>query len=426
MQIDPITPTIGADVHGIDLNTLDDHQFAAVRQALLDHQVLAFREQDLDPEAQLDFARRFGDIDRYPFTSGNRHFAPHPSGLDGLVRLEHDERNPGYENQWHIDMTWRAEPPMGSILRAVELPASGGGDTAFCNLAAVHASFDQATQDYLGTLSATHDWLKVFGRQMPPDDLARFRSELPMVSHPLVRTHPDTGAKHLFYSQPFVVGLAGLPDQVGRAWIGHLTDLINTPEFHCRVKWAPGTVVMWDNRAVAHYAVSDYYPERRVMDRVTIAGDKPYRSIRSGASLVRCVDGTACGHDPDHPRSSSQRPRRQTALDDRADRSMVVDPYTRWPGLGLVRAHRRHQRDRRGVGRGGGLVAEPGAAGARARRRSRRVRTVGRDRRSVAAVAVPAGADRPTVGRDRRRHPRPEGPGDQGDPESSRHRATLR
>ncbi len=276
MRIDSITPTIGADVHDIDLNTLDDAQFDEVRQALLDHQVLAFRDQGLDPEAQIAFAKRFGDIDRYPFTTGNRHFAPHPSGLDGLVRLEHDDKNPGYENQWHIDMTWRAEPPMGSILRAVELPPSGGGDTAFCNLAAVHASFDQATREYLETISVSHDWLKVFGGQMAPSDLATFRSELPAVVHPLVRTHPETGVKHTFYSLPFVIGLIGLPAVVGRAWTSHLNELINTPEFHCRVKWEPGTVVMWDNRAVAHYAVNDYYPERRVMDRVTIAGDKPY------------------------------------------------------------------------------------------------------------------------------------------------------
>ncbi len=276
MRIDTITPTIGADVHGVDLNALDDAQFEAVHEALLQHQVLAFRGQDLDPEAQLAFARRFGEIDRYPFTTGNRHFSAHPSGLDGLVRLEHDDKNPGYENQWHIDMTWRAEPPMGSVLRAVELPAGGGGDTAFCNLAAVHASFDETTRDYLATITASHDWLKVFGRQMAPDDLARFRAELPTVTHPLIRTHPETGTKHLFFSPPFVLGLNALPIQVGRAWVGHIVELINTPEFHCRVKWEPGTVVMWDNRAVAHYAVNDYYPERRVMDRVTIAGDKPY------------------------------------------------------------------------------------------------------------------------------------------------------
>lgn len=276
MQIEAITPTIGANVSGLDLNTLDDDSFTQVHQALLDHQVLAFRDQDLDPEAQLAFARRFGDIDAYPFTTGNRHFAAHPSGLDGLVRLEHDDKNPGYENQWHIDMTWRAEPPMGSILRAVELPTGGGGDTAFCNLAAVYASFDEGTQQLLGGLQTTNDWLNVFGGQMPPESLATFRADLPRVTHPLVRTHPETENKHLFYSIPFVLGLNGLTRPMSQSWMQHFVALINTLEFQCRISWEPGTVVMWDNRAVAHYAVNDYYPQRRVMDRVTIAGDKPY------------------------------------------------------------------------------------------------------------------------------------------------------
>ncbi len=276
MRIDAITPTIGADVGDVDLNTLDDAAFAEIHQALLRHQVLAFRDQQLEPEAQLAFARRFGDIDQYPFTSGNRHFSPHPSGIEGLVRLEHDENNPGYENQWHIDMTWRAEPPMGSVLRAIELPPGGGGDTAFCNLAAVHASLDPASQGHLEGLQLTHDWLHVFGRQLDPADLARFRADLPGVTHPLVRTHPETGAKHTWANRAFGLGLVGVSAVAGRNWLEHLYALINTPEFHCRVRWEPGTVVMWDNRAVAHYAVNDYYPQKRVMDRVTIAGDKPY------------------------------------------------------------------------------------------------------------------------------------------------------
>jgi taurine dioxygenase len=276
MELDAITPTIGANVSGIDLNTLDDAGFAAIRQALLDHQVLAFRDQSLDPEAQLQFAARFGPIDAHPFTSGNRHFSEHPSGLDGIVRLEHDENNPGYENNWHIDMTWRAEPPMGSILAAVELPPGGGGDTAFCNLAAVHDTFDDATQSYLESLELIHDWIQVFGRQMEPERLAAFRRELPSVVHPLVRTHPETGRKHCWANQAFGIGLVGVPAVTSRHWLQHLSQLINTPEFHCRVRWEPGTVVMWDNRAVAHYAINDYYPQRRVMDRVTVAGDKPY------------------------------------------------------------------------------------------------------------------------------------------------------
>ncbi len=276
IKIDKITPTIGADVSGVDLNTLDDDTFALVHAALLDRGVLAFRDQDLDPEAHLAFARRFGDIDQYPFKKGNAHFSPHPDGVEGLVRLEHDEKHPGYENQWHIDMTWRAEPPLGSILKAIELPASGGGDTMFSSLGAAYESMDEHSQQLVANCTQDHDWLKVFGRNLDPAELGAFRADLPMVNHPAVRTHPDTGRKGLFVNEAFGIGLRDLPQVHARQWLSHLYGVIATPEFHCRIKWEPGTVVMWDNRAVAHYAVNDYYPERRVMERVTVAGDKPF------------------------------------------------------------------------------------------------------------------------------------------------------
>ena len=276
MKIERITPPVGAEVTEVDLNTIDDAQFAEIHTAFLDHSVLVFRDQDLDPEAHLSFARRFGDIDQYPFTKGNRHFSPHPDGIEGVVRLEHDHDNPGYENQWHIDMTWRAEPPLGSILRAVELPASGGGDTMFSSLGAVYESLSVEVQEFLQPLSQTHDWMRTFGRGMRPEDLARFRSDLPTVHHPAIRTHPETGRKSIFVNQAFGIGLSGVDAVQGRHWLDQLYGLTATPEFQCRVKWAPGTVVMWDNRAVAHYAVNDYFPERRVMERVTVAGDKPF------------------------------------------------------------------------------------------------------------------------------------------------------
>ena len=276
MKIERITPPVGAEVTEVDLNTLEDAQFAEIHTAFLDHSVLVFRDQDLDPEAHLSFARRFGDIDQYPFTKGNRHFSPHPDGIEGVVRLEHDHDNPGYENQWHIDMTWRAEPPLGSILRAVELPASGGGDTMFSSLGAVYESLSVEVQEFLQPLRQTHDWMRTFGRGMRPEDLARFRSDLPTVHHPAIRTHPETGRKSIFVNQAFGIGLSGVDAVQGRHWLDQLYGLTATPEFQCRVKWAPGTVVMWDNRAVAHYAVNDYFPERRVMERVTVAGDKPF------------------------------------------------------------------------------------------------------------------------------------------------------
>ena len=276
MRIQAITPSVGAEITDVDLRSIDDEAFAKIHEAFLAHGVLVFRDQTFDPESHLTFARRFGDIDVYPFTSGNRHFAPHPDGIEGVVRLEHDETKPGYENQWHIDMTWRAEPPLGSILRAVELPPSGGGDTMFCSLGAVYESLSHEVQQFLQPLTQTHDWLRTFGRGMTVDQLATFRADLPTVHHPAIRTHPETGRKGLFVNQAFGISLSGVDAKQAEYWLQHLYGLIATPEFQCRVKWAPGTVVMCDNPAIAHYAVNDYYPERRVMERVTIAGDKPF------------------------------------------------------------------------------------------------------------------------------------------------------
>lgn len=276
MNITSITPTIGAEVTDVDLRALDDSTFATIHQAFLDHSVLVFRDQQLDPESHLAFARRFGDIDDYPFTKGNLHFSPHPDGIEGVVQLEHDHEKPGYENSWHIDMTWRAEPPLGSILRAVELPASGGGDTMFSSLGAAYDALGPEVQAMLEPLSQSHDWLKTFGRNMDADVLGAFRADLPLVNHPVIRTHPETGRKGLFVNPAFGIGMSGLTMKQAEYWLQHLYALVATPEFQCRVQWQPGTVVMWDNRAVAHYAVNDYYPERRVMERVTIAGDKPF------------------------------------------------------------------------------------------------------------------------------------------------------
>lgn len=275
ISITPLSPTVGAEIGGVDLNTIDDAQFAEVHRALLDWGAIFFRDQDLEPEAQLAFAGRFGTIEIYPFKKGNRNFSPHPSGLEELVRLNHDEDNPGVENAWHSDVTWMVEPSLGSVLRAVELPDSGG-DTAFSDCRAVYDSLDPRMADWLGELTAHHDWLRVFGTRLDPTVLAEFRHKHPGADHPVIRTHPESGRKVVYVNGPFTEAILGLDTNQGRALLQYLLSLIAVPEFQCRFTWEPGSVAMWDNRSVQHYAVSDYWPNRRVMDRVTIAGDKPY------------------------------------------------------------------------------------------------------------------------------------------------------
>ncbi len=269
------SPTIGGYAEGCDLGDLDDETFTEILDAFHDRGVLFFRDQDIDAEGQLAFARRFGTPEIYPFKEGNPTFSPSPAG-DEVVRLIHDAERPGYENEWHTDVPWMVEPSMGSILRALEVPPSGGGDTLFSDCRAVYDSLDPSTQESLADLTVRYDWLNAFGTALPPAALAAFREQHPGAEHPLVRTHPATGRKAIYLSHIFFLSIGGVHPMHGRQILDHLTGLIARPEFQCRLTWEVGTVAVWDNRCVQHYAVNDYFPERRVMERITIAGDKPF------------------------------------------------------------------------------------------------------------------------------------------------------
>jgi len=269
------SPTIGGYVDGVDLGDLDDETFAEILDAFHDRGVLFFQGQDIDAEGQLAFARRFGTPEIYPFKAGNAVFSPSPAG-DEVVRLVHDGDRPGYENEWHTDVPWMVEPSMGSILRALEVPPSGGGDTLFSDCRAVYDSLDPSVQESLAELTVNYDWLNSFGTALEPEVLAELRKQHPGAEHPLVRTHPVTGRKAIYLSHIFFLSIGGVHPMHGRQILDHLTGLIARPEFQCRLTWDVGTLAVWDNRCVQHYAVNDYYPERRVMERVTIAGDKPF------------------------------------------------------------------------------------------------------------------------------------------------------
>lgn len=274
LDVRPMGPTIGAEISGIDLRDLDDETFSAIHDVFLDRGVIFVRDQELDPHEQIAFASRFGTPEVYPFKAGNANFSPHPSGIDEIVRLEHDADRPGYENAWHTDVSWMTEPSMGSVLYAIELP-DRGGDTLFADTRALYRSLDPGFRSWLDGLEVHHDWLNTFGRRLDPETLAEFRSVHPGAVHPLVRTHPETGDKGVYFG-PFVVSIVGLDSIQSAALLQHLTMLISRPEFQCRWTWEVGSVAVWDNRCVQHYAANDYYPNRRVMDRVTIAGDKPF------------------------------------------------------------------------------------------------------------------------------------------------------
>ena len=264
----PLGATVGAELGGLTLSgDLSDAVIAELRQALLEYKVLFFRDQKLESAAHVAFARRFGDLELHPFIAAN---TEHPE----LVRFEKSAEVGGYENGWHADVTWRECPSMGAVLHALSVPVSGG-DTLFCDMAAVYDGLDDDLRANIDDLVAVHDYAQVFGHTISDDAKAEMRAKYPPVEHPVVRTHPETGRKLLFVNRFFTSHIKDLDPDDSRALIDRLCREANYPEYQCRFRWETDSVAFWDNRAVQHYAVSDYWPEVRVVERASIIGDRP-------------------------------------------------------------------------------------------------------------------------------------------------------
>lgn len=267
----PISPTIGAEIDGVDLGAdMDAELLAELRRALLEWKVLFFRDQDITREQQRAFAQRWGELEQHPFYG-----FIHPGQTDAdVVRFAKDEMSGGAENQWHADITWHERPSFGAVLRAIELP-DVGGDTLWADAAAAYEGLPVEIRDRIDHLVAVHDWRHTFGLGMPPEAVEELSPRFPPVEHPVVRVHPETGRKTLFVNAIFTSHIVGLDAGDSDALLERLTAQMRTPEYQCRFRWTPGAVAFWDNRATQHYAASDYWPQRRVMDRISIAGDRP-------------------------------------------------------------------------------------------------------------------------------------------------------
>ena len=278
----PLTPAIGALVENVDLaGPLDDEQFADLQAALLKHQVLFFENQRLTPVQHRDFAARFGALHTHPLYPGV------PEAPE-LFTLDNHQANPTDNDSWHTDVTFIETPPKAAILHAHLLPASGG-DTIWSNMKAAFEALSPSFRDYLTTLDAVHD----FARGFPASGVvagnagaeahARAVAANPPVTHPVVRTHPETGEDGLFVNFTFTDRIVGLTRKESDAILGMLFEHIQKPEFLVRWRWSENAIAFWDNRVTQHYAVNDYLPARRVMVRATILGDPPYHSSRRGA-----------------------------------------------------------------------------------------------------------------------------------------------
>lgn len=270
--VTPVAPLIGAEIGGISLaDPLDDELFAELNRALLEWKVLFFRGQDITPEQHRDFAAHWGGLEAHPFI---KELVDQPDEVE-VVRLEKNEVFSGYENAWHSDVTWRACPSLGSVLRAVEVPAVGG-DTLWADMAAAYDNLTPQMKQFLDGKVAVHDWMPLFGRNMDAATKEALRADFPEVEHPIVRTHPETGRKTLYVNRGFTQHVVGMEPADSEALLQFLYSQASFPEYQCRIRWQPGDVVFWDNRSTQHYAASDYAPQRRVMERITVIGNRPF------------------------------------------------------------------------------------------------------------------------------------------------------
>lgn len=271
IDIRPVNPCLGAYVSGVDLKKpLDKADRDAIEAALLRHHVLFFRDQDISPDEHLAFARQFGKIDVPPFR---------PKYGENPEMIVLDQQAPKGEgaDEWHSDNTFAAEPPMGSILRAVKLP-SLGGDTLWANMHAAYDALSAPIRRLVDELQAVHDITKPLRRAIAAGhseaNLAEVQAQWPPVVHPVARTHPVTGKKALFVNGNSTTHIVGLSERESESLLRLLIDHVRDPVFQVRFQWDLHSVAFWDNRSVQHYAVPDYN-ERRIMNRVTLVGDRP-------------------------------------------------------------------------------------------------------------------------------------------------------
>ncbi|TNE43238.1 MAG: taurine dioxygenase [Deltaproteobacteria bacterium] len=271
-KVRPTAGALGAEVQNIDLRkSLSDEEFGQLHQALLEYQVLFFRDQDITPKQHRDLALRFGELLCHPAY-------PTPEGFPEVTILEHSAEKPSKIEVWHADMTFRPQPPLGSILQAKVVPARGG-DTLWASMSAAYEALSPAMQSFLEGLTAVHDFKYGFKESLAePGGYERLKQAVednPPQIHPVVRVHPESGRKSLFVNALFTTHIVELSAAESRAVLAYLFEHMVQPEFTCRFYWEPNSIAFWDNRITMHKPVNDHGLQERVLQRVVILGDTP-------------------------------------------------------------------------------------------------------------------------------------------------------
>ncbi|OLL19350.1 MULTISPECIES: TauD/TfdA dioxygenase family protein [unclassified Rhodococcus (in: high G+C Gram-positive bacteria)] len=281
-RVEPLTCTIGAELFDVDLGEVSrDHAlFEQLHALLLEHKVLFFRDQDITRAEHVALAERFGPLEDHPMVGSD------PDN-PGLVRIYKDVDSPPehYENAYHCDATWRQNPPMGCVLRCVETPPVGG-DTVWVNMAEAYRRLPAPVKEQVAGLRARHSIEASFGAALPMEQRHQLHARYPDAEHPVVRTHPETGEKILFvnafathlvnYHTPGNVRF-GIDYAPGAGnLLQYLISQAAIPEYQVRWRWTKNSIAIWDNRSTQHYAVQDYWPAVRKMERAGIIGDRPF------------------------------------------------------------------------------------------------------------------------------------------------------
>jgi alpha-ketoglutarate-dependent taurine dioxygenase len=271
--VHPVAGPLGAEITGVDLaKDLSDDAVAAIRRAWLEHLVIFFRDQDLPPARFLAFARRFGEPIEYPFVKGLDEFPE----IIPVLKLENEKTNFG--GIWHSDTAYLDVPPMASMLVAREVPAVGG-DTEFANMYLAYETLSDGMKRLLEGLRAVNSSAAADVSRTREDrvkDSARADAKREYnASHPVVRVHPETGRRALYVNVAHTVRFEGMTDEESAPILRYLNHHQVRPEFTCRFRWRPGSVAFWDNRCAQHNAINDYHGQRRLLHRITLAGDKP-------------------------------------------------------------------------------------------------------------------------------------------------------
>jgi taurine dioxygenase len=268
----PLTGAIGAEISGVDISEpLPAETIGEIRQAMLDHLVIFLRDQQITPEQQIAFVSRFGEPDIYPFVKGLEDYPE----ITPVLKLPEETVNFG--GIWHSDTVYQAQPPMGTVLYAKELPPVGG-DTLYANQYQAYEALSAPLRDFLDGLTAINSAAKGSAAATRSDrvsDAGTGRQEVLEAEHPVVRTHPETGRKALYVNTGHTIRFGGMTEAESTPILEFLYQHQIKPEFCCRFVWSPGAIAFWDNRCAQHYPINDYHGHTRLLHRITLKGDKP-------------------------------------------------------------------------------------------------------------------------------------------------------